>query len=158
MKRKYDEVSGDNPEGKPEENLEDDFKVEFFIDDETELKPEPYFEIENGTQIDDVKIEILQDKVKPENICNENVKVEKDNDGENFGEVLPVFKVDENGEINNEVTPASDDSLREGLSTGLIFLAKVLPEVKAVFNPLSDVKKKPAAISRKIKSILLVIS
>ena len=133
MKRKFEEVFEEKIEG----HLEDDFKVELFNEDETELiakSGENVCQTHVKTEIndhgeerenEDVKIEVFEAEIKHEEINFEDfaedenhvVKVEK-NDQDMVEE-----KYRKNLEFTNYSIPPSNDALRKVFTTGFIFVA-----------------------------------
>ena len=130
MKRKFEEVF---EEGKIEGHLEDDFKVELFDEDETELiakSGEDFCETHVKTEINnydevgenkDVKIELFEADVKIEDIDfvdfaedeNQVVKVDK-----NYHDQADANE-SKSKNLKISSTPPYNDALRTGFTTGL---------------------------------------
>ena len=133
MKRKFEEVFEEKIEG----HLEDDFKVELFNEDETELiakSGENFCQTHVKTEIndhsevrenEDVKIEVFEAEIKQEEITVEDfaedenhvVKVEK-NDQD-----MAKAEDRKNLKLTNCSIPPSNDALRKVFTTGFIFVA-----------------------------------
>ena len=133
MKRKFEEVFEEKIEG----HLEDDFKVELFNEDETELiakSGENFCQTHVKTEIndhgevrenEDVKIEVFEAEIKQEEITYEDfaedenhvVKVEKNDQDMAKAEDQKDLK------LTNCSIPSSNDALRKVFTTGFIFVA-----------------------------------
>ena len=128
MKRKFEEVDEEKIKG----DLQDDFKVELFNEDETELitkSGEDFCETQVKIEINDhdeirenevMKIEIFEDDVKHEENDYEGVAEDENQ----------VVKIENNDQEIDETedsrwdTPPSNDALRKVFATGLTYTCK----------------------------------
>ena len=117
MKRKFEEVDEEKIEG----DIQDDFKVELFNEDETELitkSGEDFCETQVKIEINDhdeirenevMKIEIIEDDVKQEEI--------------HYEEVAEDEAEDSRWDTVSD-TPPSNDALRKVFATDLTYTCK----------------------------------
>ena len=128
MKRKFEEVDEEKIEG----DLQDDFKVEPFNEDQTELitkSAEDFCETQVKIEINDydeirenevLKIEIIEDEIKHEKINSEDF-------AEDENQVVKIEKNDQEiaeTEDSRWDTPPSNDALRKVFATGLTYTCK----------------------------------
>ena len=128
MKRKFEEVDEEKIEG----DIQDDFKVELFNEDETELitkSGEDFCETQVKIEINDhdevrenevMKIEIIEDEIKHEKINSEDF-------AEDENQVVKIEKNDQEiaeTEDSRWDTPPSNDALRKVFATGLTYTCK----------------------------------
>ena len=128
MKRKFEEVDEEKIEG----DIQDDFKVEPFNEDQTELitkSAEDFCETQVKIEINDhdevrenevMKIEIFEDDVKHEENDYEGV-------AEDENQVVKIEKNDQEiaeTEDSRWDTPPSNDALRKVFATGLTYTCK----------------------------------
>ena len=128
MKRKFEEVDEEKIEG----DIQDDFKVELFNEDETELitkSGENFCETQVKIEINDHD-EIRENEIMKIEIFEDDVKHEK-NDYEGVAEdENQVVKIEINDQEIDETensrwdTPPSNDALRKVFATGLKYTCK----------------------------------
>ena len=126
MKRKFEEVDEEKIEG----DIQDDFKVELFNEDETELitkSGEDFCETQVKTEINDHD-EVRENEVmKIEIIEDEHKEINFEDFAEDENQVIKIEKNDQEiGETEDSRwdTPPSNDALRKVFATGLTYTCK----------------------------------